>query len=115
MFQKISGRGRKLWIREGGVTFFGRFFCLTMPKNSLGNSSVFQRIPRIETFYAEETILRFSVESFLSHSTKKIHRGTPLCFRKFLLSKTFIDKMGVGGSVTFFRRTFVASQYGKTS
>ena len=42
------------------------------------------------------------LETFLSHSAKKIRRGTFLCFRKFLVSKNYMDKGGVG--ITIFRR-----------
>ena len=31
---------------------------------------------------------------FLSHSTKKILRGTLLCFTEFLVSKKLMDEMG---------------------
>ena len=34
-------------------------------------------------------VSRFSVENFLSHSTKKLRRETLRCFRKFLISKKF--------------------------
>ena len=47
-------------------------------------------------------ISRFSVENLLSHSTKKLCRGTLLCFTKFLVSKKFMDKRGGGGSITIF-------------
>ena len=50
----------------------------------------------------------FSLEKFLSHSAEKFRRGTLLCFRKFLLSKSFIDKGGVGGSVTFLHRKLLS-------
>ena len=37
-------------------------------------------------------------QKFLSHSTKKIRRGTLLCFRKILVSKHYMDKRrGRGG------------------
>ena len=39
-------------------------------------------------------ISRYSAESFLSHSTDKFFRGTLLCFRKFLESKTVMDRKG---------------------
>ena len=51
---------------------------------------------------------------FLSHSTETSRRGTSLCFRKFLVSKNFMDKRGEGGSITIFRRK-VVSNYRKTS
>ena len=41
---------------------------------------------------------------FLSHRIKKLRRGTPLCFTKFLVSKNFYGqerrKGGEGGSIT---------------
>ena len=37
-------------------------------------------------------VSRFSVQKFLSHSAEKFHRGTLLCFRKFLVPKNVRDK-----------------------
>ncbi len=37
---------------------------------------------------------RFSVGTFLSHSTEKLHRGIFLCFRKDLVSKNFKEERG---------------------
>ena len=45
-------------------------------------------------------ISRISMENLFSHSTEKFHRGTLLCFTKFLVSKTFMDK-GEGGASRF--------------
>ena len=42
-------------------------------------------------------ISRFSIENLLSHSTEKLRRRTLLCFRKFRVSKNFMDKKGGGG------------------
>ena len=53
--------------------------------------------PLISIFYAKEEgggVSRYSFENFLSHSTKKIHRRTLLCFRKLMRSKNFIHKRG---------------------
>ncbi len=36
----------------------------------------------------------FSVGTFLSHSTEKLHRGIFLCFRKDLVSKKFKEERG---------------------
>ena len=41
-------------------------------------------------------ISRFSVENFLSHSAEKLLRGTYLGFKKFLVSKCFMDKRDGG-------------------
>ena len=41
---------------------------------------------------------QFSVERFSSHGTENLRSGTLMCFRKFPLSKKFLDKnSGVGG------------------
>ena len=41
--------------RGGGITTFrSKFFGLTIPKISLGNTSVYQKISGIEKFYASE-------------------------------------------------------------
>ena len=42
----------------------------------------------------EEEVLRFSVQIFLSHSTEKLRRGSLLCSRKILRSKSVRDKRG---------------------
>ena len=39
----------------------------------------------------------------LSHSTDKLSRRTLLCFRKILLSKTFMDKKGEGSIAIFVK------------
>ena len=43
-----------------------------------------------------ERVSSSSVKNFLSHSAEKFRRGNLLCFRKFLVSKKFMDKRGVG-------------------
>ena len=49
----------------------------------------------------------FFVESFLSHSTKKLHRRTLLCFRIFPALESFMDnRVGGGGLSGFFVRIF---------
>ena len=45
---------------------------------------------------------------FLSHSTKKILRGTLLCFTKFLVSKQLMDKRG--GGITILRQKCIVSK-----
>ena len=61
-------------------------------------------------------ISRFSIENLLSPSTEKLRRGTLLCFTKFLVSKKFMDKRGVGeegeegGSIKVFCQNFFVSQ-----
>ena len=50
-------------------------------------------------------ISRFSIEN-LSHNTKKLRRGTLLCFTKFVVSKKFMDK--TGGCITVFCQNFLS-------
>ena len=52
--------------------------------------------------------------NFSSHSTKKIHRDTLLFFRKFLVSKTLMDKRG-GRRITIFSQKCFVSQCRKIS
>ena len=51
-------------------------------------------------------ISRLSLENLWSHSPEKLHRGTLLCFRKFLVSKKFVDKRG--GVSRFFVKNFLS-------
>ena len=60
-------------------------------------------------FLPQRGISRSSFENLLSHSTQKLSRRTLLCFRKFLVSKSFMDKLE-GGSIAIFCRQFVFSQ-----
>ena len=59
---------------------------------------------------------RFSIEILLSHSTKKLRRGTFLRFTKFVVSKNIMEKR-VGGGKEYHDNlsTFFVSQYRKTS
>ncbi len=65
-------------------------------------------------FWVGTTILlqrvksRFSVENFLSHSAEKIRRGPLLCFTEFPVSKTFLEKRGLGSIRSFHRNVFVS-------
>ena len=56
---------------------------------------------------------RFFVRFFLSRSPKKLHRGTLLCFTKFLVSKNFMEKRGEEeeerGSIKILRQFFLVS------
>ena len=47
----------------------------------------------------------FSVDKFLSHSSKKLRRGSSLCFTEFLVTKNFMEK----GGTTISRRIFFVS------
>ena len=69
----------------------------------------------IETFHGWEKreLSWCSVESLLSHYTKKNRRVTLLSFKKFLLSKSFMDKRR--GVIKIFYRGFIVLQYQKDS
>ena len=58
---------------------------------------MFHKISSIENSLGLERrwVSRFSVKIVLSHSAKKLRRGTLRCFRKFLVSKIFMDKRGI--------------------
>ena len=68
---------------------------------------------RISKFFMlERAMSRFSVGFFLSRSPKKLRRGTLRCFKKFLVSKIFMQKRGEEeerGSIKIFRQTFFVS------
>ena len=52
---------------------------------------------------------RLALKVFLSHSAKKLRRGTIRCFRKVVVSKTFTHmKGGGGGSITTFRQKILS-------
>ena len=53
----------------------------------------------------KKEVLKFSVESLLSHSAEKSRRETFLCFRKFRVPKNAKDKRG-GGNNDFPSKLF---------
>ena len=87
------GYRKMLCITEGGITFLRKLFVTQYQKISLWNTSVYQKISGIEKCYAlQRGVPRFSVENFLSYSTKKFRCGTLRCFRKFRVSQNFMHK-----------------------
>ena len=60
--------------------FLSKFFCLTMPKNFVGEPFcvVFQKFPAAKKFTdkREGEVSRFSGENFLSHSAEKVRKAT---------------------------------------
>ena len=104
----------------GGITILRRKIFVSQYQNiSSSKASVVQEISAIENFYALEgvgggAVSRFSVEIFLSHSTETFRRIKLLCFRKFVVSRNFMDRGG-RWSITIFHRNFIVSQYRKTS
>ncbi len=83
-----------------------KFFCLTLPEEFVGEPISVSLFLGIDKFIASEFMSRFSVENFLSHSAEKIRRGTLLCFREFLVSKTFLEKRGLGEYQEFPSKCF---------
>ena len=63
--------------------FSFKIFCLTVPKISLGNTSVYQKISGSEKFYGSEKgegVSRFSVEIFFLTVPKISVGGNALVF-----------------------------------
>ena len=71
---------KSLWIRGGGgeyQDFLPKIFCLTVPKNFIGEPSVlcFRKFLVPKKFMDKRGgVSRFSVENFLSHSPEKVRR-----------------------------------------
>ena len=82
--------------RKGGAreyhNFLSKTFCLTVPKNFVAEPFIVSIISGTENFRLQRFMSRFFVESFLSHSTEKLLRGTLLCFTKILVSEKIMDK-----------------------
>ena len=64
--------------------FPSKNFCLTMPKNAVGEPFILSLISGIEKVWmrgwgggGEGGVPKFSVENFLSHSAENFRRGTP--------------------------------------
>ena len=98
---------RKFFCKKGGYhDFLSENFCLTQPKNFVG-----EPICLSESFWCREkfmhktSILWKSVENFTIHTTKKLRRGTLLCFTKLPVSKTVRDERG-GGYYDFPSKLF---------
>ena len=76
--------------------FSFKIFCLTVPKNFVGEHFGVSEKFGYQKFYASERgVSGFSVENFVSHSTKKFCRGTLRFFRKFRESQNFVHKKGI--------------------
>ena len=70
-------------------------FCLTVLKNFGGERSCLSKkfwCRTISRIRGEGRLSRFSVGVVLSRSTEKFRRGTPPCFRKFLVSQIFMHQ-----------------------
>ena len=82
--------------KRGYHDFLFKIFCLTVPKNFVGEHFGVSKISGFEKFYASErvgiTLLR---RKLLSHSTEKSCWGTLRCFRKTRVSQFFMHKKGI--------------------
>ena len=87
---------KKFMDKKGGEyhNFPSEYFCLTVPKNFVGEPFSVSLISGIEKFYASESYVTIFCRNFLSHSAEKFRRGTLLCcvFRKFLVAKKTMEK-----------------------
>ena len=69
----------KFMDKKGGLSNFSvETFCLTVPKNAVGEPFSLTLISGIEKFWMRgwKGVSRFSVENFLSHSACKYRRAT---------------------------------------
>ena len=66
--EKEQGRGEY-------QNFPSNFFCLTLPKNFVGEPFSLSLISDIEKVYASEGYVTISAENFSSHSTKTFRSG----------------------------------------
>ena len=57
-----------------------KIFCLTVPKNFVGEPFSVSLISGIKKFYASEGYVKIFRRKFLSHSTETFRRGTLLCY-----------------------------------
>ena len=76
---------KNLWRRggRGGGEchhFRSIFFCLTVPKNFVGQPFRVSLFSGIENFHASEGFVTNICRIFLSHSAEKFRRGTLQCF-----------------------------------
>ena len=81
---------------RGGIKIFRRkFFCLTLPRNFVGEPFSVSLVSDIETVWIRGGVSSNSVENFLSHSAESFRRGTLYCFTVFGYGKS-LDRRGGG-------------------
>ena len=102
--------------KDGGEyqKFLPKTFCLTVPKNFVGEPSRVSLISVIEKFYAQRNMSRFFVEFFCLAVPKNLKGNrSVMCFGKFPVAKKFVDeKDGVGSIKNFCRKRFVSEKFG---
>ena len=96
---------RKILCILGGITFFPRkFFCLTVPKNFVGESFSVSLTSGPEKIWIKEGgVYQDFPSKIFCLSAEKFRRGIFWCFTNFW-SRKILDKRR--GSITIFRRSF---------
>ena len=77
------GYRKVLCLRGEYHDFLWKICCLTVPKNFVGEPFCFTKFLVSKNFMLTRVMSPFSVENFLSHSTKNILRGILWCFINF--------------------------------
>ena len=93
--------------------FLSKFFCLRVPKNSVGwESFSVSIVSGTEKFWLRggREGLSFYVENFLSHITEIFRRGFLYCCNNFGYPKSSVKSGGRVGSSKIFCRNFFVSQ-----
>ena len=79
-FRKFTVAKKFMDWRGGKYQDFpSKFFCLTVPKNFVGEPFSVSLISGIEKICASEGYVTIIFENFLSHSAEKFRRGILLC------------------------------------
>ena len=79
-FRKFLVAKKFMDKREREVSRFpSKKFCLTVPRKFVGEPFSVSLISGIEKFYGSEGYVTNFCRRFLSHSAKKLSRGTLLC------------------------------------
>ena len=103
--------GSRKSLDKGGGEYPGllsKFFCLTVPKISVGESFIAALVSGTDKVWIRRRgVSRFSVEVFLSHCAEKFRRGILYCCSSFGHQKSLDRK---GGNINIFRRKFFVSQ-----
>ena len=84
----------KFYAKERKITISLRKRLVSSRKISLGNSSYIRKVRLSINFMTEWLISIFSVEFFFTYIAYKIRWGSPLCFRIFGTSETFMLRRG---------------------
>ena len=96
--KKISSR--KLSCKRGGTSWFCEFFCLRGLKRFLGGYfSVSEKFGYRKIFCLRSGHYFLTTKFFGITDPKNIRRWTLLCFKKFLVLKFFMQRMGGGFAV----------------